>query len=141
MRGALRVVGASRRVISEDAVSFVDCLHLFRVAAAIRMMPHGETFIKAFDLILRRSFPRAQNGIIISLHIRISLLPSYPRALLRLAQLLLTFDRVVVSGSARIANLDRLVKLFRGLARVVHERMNPAHRFVSTAEERTVGFR
>ena len=48
----------------------------------------------------------------------VPLFPSYPftPAPLRLAELLLTFDRVVVSGSPRVANLDRLVKLFSGLA-------------------------
>jgi hypothetical protein len=60
--------------------------------------------------------------------------PLFPPAFLRLAQLLLAFDCGVVSGTAGIADLDCLVKLLRGLTRVIQESMHPAHRFVSTAD-------
>ena len=65
----------------------------------------------------------------------LTLFASSPVPLLRLVEPFLTFERVVVSGSARIASLDRLVKLFRGLAHVVHERMDAAHCFMGTADQ------
>ena len=50
--------------MSKHAVSLVNRLHRFRVAAAIGMMPPGENFVEAVDLALSRIFGRAQNGII-----------------------------------------------------------------------------
>ena len=62
---SLSIIRPPRSFVSEHAVSFVERLHLFFVAAAIWMMLHGKTFVETIYLALRRVFVRAKYRVII----------------------------------------------------------------------------